>query len=247
MPPRLPDVAATLESGAGGSGVISANANGGVAMEETAMGQPVALRATRGPRLSFLGGGSGGAGTHRKWDSVHLQNGENTIAESRHSSTAGGEGDSVSEHSRARSRDNPNRRSFFRSTSDKTPPLPQYGGPETVIRGGVDGGAKGASRTTRSGSGSASNGASNGAKSKLNGATEWVAELGLRKSMDVGSSERKKSSASDNWMGEGSDADTGGGGGGIVKMGSVRKRLSMLKLGKKSSKANGLMMSVDEE
>ena len=38
----------------------------------------------------------------------------------------------------------------------------------------------------------------------------------------------------------------GGGGAGLIKRGSVRKRLSLLKLGKKSSKA-ALMGSLDEE
>ena len=41
-------------------------------------------------------------------------------------------------------------------------------------------------------------------------------------------------------------SDAGGGGPGLTKRGSVRKRLSMLKLGKKSSKA-ALMGSLDEE
>jgi hypothetical protein len=35
--------------------------------------------------------------------------------------------------------------------------------------------------------------------------------------------------------------------GGARKVGNVRKRLSMLKLGKKSSKGSGLMGSLDEE
>jgi dedicator of cytokinesis protein 3 len=45
-----------------------------------------------------------------------------------------------------------------------------------------------------------------------------------------------------------SDKDSGGGSGGIVKRaGSVRRRLSMLTMTKKSSKGSGLMGSLNEE
>jgi hypothetical protein len=39
----------------------------------------------------------------------------------------------------------------------------------------------------------------------------------------------------------------GGGGGSLGKKNSVRKRFSMLKIGRKSSKGNGMMGSLDEE
>lgn len=35
--------------------------------------------------------------------------------------------------------------------------------------------------------------------------------------------------------------------GGVLHVGNVRKRLSILRLGKKSSKGNGIMGSLDEE
>lgn len=235
-------------------------------VEEASTVQPIALRQGRGTRLSFLGGG---ASTNRKGDSIHLSNSESTIHESRKSSVGGAtEADSVSEHSRSRSKENVNRRSFFRQNSDKAPPMPQYGtGTETTIFGGVNNGhgnTNGTPRVTKSGGGSSgsnnyttsnSRAITEASKPKTNGASEWVAELS-RKSSDLTSMDRKRSMSSSaggmNVMsgGNGNGNVNGAGeadGAGVVKMGSVRKRLSMLKLGKKSSKASGIMVAVDEE
>jgi len=66
---------------------------------------------------------------------------------------------------------------------------------------------------------------------------DWVTDSGPRESTDGTTLDREKATL------EG----TGTGGGGVVKMGSVRKRLSLLKLGRKASKGNDLMVAVDEE
>ncbi len=83
------------------------------------------------------------------------------------------------------------------------------------------------------------NGQTNGHDSSGAG-TDWVTDSGPRESSDLSVLEKERG--------------RGGGGGGsgavdnnAVKIGSVRKRLSLLKLGKKSSKGNGLMGAVDEE
>ncbi|CAK7215919.1 Deoxycytidine kinase 1 [Sporothrix bragantina] len=260
--PKLPDVASALDGTANGTNAV---ANGGVVVEEASAVQPIAaLRQGRGTRLSFLGG----ANPSRKRDSIHLSNSEGTIPQSRKSSVGAAEGDSMSEHSRSRSKENINRRSFFRANGEKAPPMPQYSGPETTIVAGNTasngtGHANGAPRATKT-SGGESNGSNNytpgntstvasgGATSAISktksGASEWVAELTSRKSSDLSSMDRKKSMSS---AGGAVHGDSNGHGevdaGGIAKMGSVRKRLSMLKLGKKSSKGNGLMVAVDEE
>ncbi|CAK7219458.1 Deoxycytidine kinase 1 [Sporothrix curviconia] len=277
--PKLPDVASTLD-GAATNGV-NAVTNGGAVVEEASAVQPIAaLRQGRGTRLSFLGGG---ANSSRKRDSIHLSNSEGTIPQSRKSSVGAAEGDSVSEHSRSRSKENINRRSsFFRTNGDKAPPMPLYSGPETTIIGGYNNN----SNTTANGTGhvndvaaratkaayggrtgrNGSNGSNNYNYASGNmttiagggaavgkpkgGASEWVAELTSRKSSDLSSMDRKRSMSSTGGAaapgdsnGHANAADAGG----IAKMGSVRKRLSMLKLGKKSSKGNGLMVAVDEE
>lgn len=257
MPPRLPDVGSALEGGANGTGGmvgISAVSNGGAVVEEASTVQPIALRQGRGTRLSFLGG----ANTSRKRDSIQLPNGDGAILESRKSSVSRGEGDSVSEHSRSRSKENTNRRSFFRANGDKAPPLPQFGGPETTIVGGTTSNGNGSTqRLTKSGGGSSgsnnyttSNTTASTTKPRSNGASDWVKDMGTRQSSDLGSMDRKKSASSMMSGGNGNSNSNGIGeldAGGVAKMGSVRKRLSMLKLGKKSSKANGLMVAVDEE
>ncbi|CAK7206849.1 Deoxycytidine kinase 1 [Sporothrix eucalyptigena] len=251
--PKLPDVASTLEGTTNGANVVS---TGGAVVEEASTVQPIAaLRQGRSTRLSFLGG----ANTSRKRDSIHLSNSEGTIPQSRKSSVGAAEADSVSDHSRSRSKENINRRSFFRANGERAPPMPQYSGPETTIVGGA--GANGVGngsvpRATKSNGGSngsnnytsvnAANVASTAANKPKGGASEWVAELTSRKSSDLSSMDRKKSFSSTGETGHG-DGNGDVDGGGIAKMGSVRKRLSMLKLGKKSSKANGLMVAVDEE
>ncbi|KJR83872.1 RhoGEF group protein [Sporothrix schenckii 1099-18] len=278
-PPRLPDVASTLEGTANGPRPSGGHAveSGGAVVEEASAVQPIAaLRQGRGTRLSFLGGG---ATTGRKRDSIHMSNSESTIHEtSRKSSVGAAEMDSVSEHSRSRSKENANpnananananaannRRSFFRPNgSDKTPPMPQYTpSMETTIVGGAQYGhsstnGNGTPRPTKSGSSGSNNyyttsTSNNRAPAEANkpksGAGEWVAELS-RKSSDLTSMDRKRSMSSSAGNGQGVSNGVGGevDDPGPAKMGGVRKRLSMLKLGKKSSKANGFMGAVDEE
>jgi len=66
---------------------------------------------------------------------------------------------------------------------------------------------------------------------------DWVTDSGAaRESTDATAVDRERTLS-----------DQGSGGGGIQSLGSVRKRLSILRLGKKSSKGNGLMGSLDEE
>ncbi|OLN87309.1 Dedicator of cytokinesis protein 1 [Colletotrichum chlorophyti] len=69
--------------------------------------------------------------------------------------------------------------------------------------------------------------------------SEWVTDSGGRISSDVNTQVTEKDRASK----EERPADTFG----IVKRTSVRKRFSMLKIGKKSGKSNGVMGSVHEE
>lgn len=68
--------------------------------------------------------------------------------------------------------------------------------------------------------------------------SEWMTDSGER-----GSSEAR-GQTSDR---EHEDRSMSMNGHGTARLGSVRKRLSMLKLGKKSSRERGLMKSVDEE
>ncbi|CAK7274903.1 Deoxycytidine kinase 1 [Sporothrix epigloea] len=249
--PILPVVNYALDGASNGTNKAG---NGDAVVQEASAVQPVAaLRQGRGTRLSFLGG----ANTNGKRDSIHLSNNEGTIPQSRKSSVSATGGDSVSEHSRSRSKENNSRRSFFRANGDKVPPIPQSSGPEPTIVGSNT--ANGARQANDSDSSTVNShftptntftftgaGIANG---KLkSGASEWVAELTSRKSSDLGSMDRKKSLSTAGGAGHGDsnghgDVDSGS----VVKMGSVRKRLSMLKLGKKSSKGSGLMVALDEE
>ncbi|KAL2759794.1 hypothetical protein ACRALDRAFT_1074067 [Sodiomyces alcalophilus JCM 7366] len=68
--------------------------------------------------------------------------------------------------------------------------------------------------------------------------SEWVTDSGGRQSSDVRSSTADK---------EDDERLPPSGGNGLTKKGSVRKRFSMLRLGKKTSRGNVLMGSVDEE
>ncbi len=65
----------------------------------------------------------------------------------------------------------------------------------------------------------------------LSGGTDWVTDSGPRESTDGGSLDKDRVAVD----------------GGVAKMGSVRKRLSLLKLGRKASKGNDVMGAVDEE
>lgn len=70
-------------------------------------------------------------------------------------------------------------------------------------------------------------------QSQANGhdGADWVTDSGGRTSTDTGLTDKEQGERSP----------------GLVKMGSVRKRLSMLKIGKKNSKGTDLMGSLDEE
>ncbi|OAA57606.1 sh3 domain containing protein [Niveomyces insectorum RCEF 264] len=262
VPPRSTDANASLENGTGGANsglaVISAVPNGGAFLEEASTVQPISLRQGRGTRLSFLGGGTGS----RKRDSVQLPNGEGIAQhEQRKNSTAtsgggggggGGDADAMSEHSRrSHSKEIANRRSFFRSNNEKIPPMPTHTGavdpagmvpltPTAAVNGGV------VQRQTTSSS-------SGGGGIGKHSTSDWVAEMGLRKSSDLSALDRKQSSGSGASMMSGGNGNGNGVDGvvvdaaGAAKMGSVRKRLSMLKLGKKASRINGPMVALDEE
>ncbi len=224
-----------------GMAVISTMSNGGAAVEEASTGQPIALRQGRGTRLSFLGGG----GNSRKRDSVHLANGDGSAHSESCKNSMGGEADSASEHSRrSRSKENANRRSFFRANNENVPPLPHFSGPETTITANGGGGGNGSDMHRPSKSGGGSNSSNNynytissGGKTRSNG-TSGEMSRGQERKGSVDNS--MMSGANGSGLGEVE-------GGGVAKMGSVRKRLSLLKLGRKSSKANGLMLAVDEE
>lgn len=71
--------------------------------------------------------------------------------------------------------------------------------------------------------------------------SEWLTDSGDRGSADARThpSELEEKSLGSNGLGIGQ--------GGAARLGSVRKRLSMLKLGRKTSRERGVMKSVDEE
>lgn len=161
----------------------SSNANNMSAEVSTV--QPVSLRQGRGARLSFLGG--------RKKDAQPGQ----TQTNGDQSQQLNGDAETASSGSRSLSKDNPNRRSFFRAHSSDDQRLPRSG--------------------------------TNGTDTS---APEWTTESMPRESMDTAITEKHQS---------------GGDLSGVKSIGSVRKRLSMLKLGKKASKGSGLMGSLDEE
>ncbi|EGY15958.1 hypothetical protein VD0002_g6830 [Verticillium dahliae] len=80
---------------------------------------------------------------------------------------------------------------------------------------------------------------------------DWMTDSGGRRSSDLRTLSRTGTgSGTVERHEERSQASVSSGGNqapGLAKMGSVRKRFSMLKLGKKSSRSNGLMGAVDEE
>ncbi|KAG7120163.1 hypothetical protein HYQ44_004659 [Verticillium longisporum] len=82
---------------------------------------------------------------------------------------------------------------------------------------------------------------------------DWITDSGGRRSSDLRTLSLSRTGTGSGKVErheERSQASVSSGGNqalGLVKMGSVRKRFSMLKLGKKSSRGNGLMGAVDEE
>jgi dedicator of cytokinesis protein 3 len=165
--------------------ITNATLSNGHAEEEASIMQPVAVRQGRGTRLSFLGS--------KKKD---YTNGE------LHQHSNSEDNDTTSNGSRTMAKDNPNRRSFFRSHSAE------------------------ANQNQRN-------------TANTNDASEWVTDSG-RDSYDTGGYTDKDVRESQGGFSKES-------GGGATRMGSVRKRLSLLKLGKKNSKGNGVMGSLDEE
>ncbi|KAK5658687.1 hypothetical protein OQA88_2086 [Cercophora sp. LCS_1] len=166
----------------------------GAAQEEVKIVQPVSLRQGRGARLSFLGG--------RKKDSnppppVPQINGD-------HSHSHDGN-DSDLSRSRSFSKDNPNRRSFFRATHSSSDT--RVAGSSTLANGEQMSPAIGG-------------GGGGGHKMDVSG-MDWVSDS------NEGTTEEK--------------------GGGLHSIGSVRKRLSILRLGKKGGRRGENMGSLDEE
>ena len=168
-----------------------ASAINGTAAEEVSTVQPVSLRQGRGARLSFLGG--------RKKD-------QHSISLINEDATSHPDSEMNLNHARNLSKDNPNRRSFFRahSNDNRQPPI---------------------------------NGLGSTDMSGANG-TEWLTDAGLRESSDGLTLEKDKENA---FALNGLAAPS--------RVGSVRKRLSLLKIGgtKKQPKGNGTMGSLDEE
>ncbi|KAK0705985.1 hypothetical protein B0T26DRAFT_655315 [Lasiosphaeria miniovina] len=119
--------------------------------------------------------------------------------------------------STSRSKDNPNRRSFFRASHSS----PDNTRPSLHINGAADmsGGASGLDWVTDSGA------SAGGAHENSDASTAAATSLGREK-------ERATDHASNVVL---------------LNVGSVKKRLSILRLGKKSSRGNGLMTSLDEE
>jgi len=168
------------------------------ATEDATAVRPVSLRQGRGARLSFLGG------LKKDQSSQHQQqlqqqysppppvpqiNG-NHLANGHHQANNGDHHHNESHASQARGlgKDNPNRRSFFRSHPDQ----PKQSA--VVVRvNGADG---------------------------VGGGGGWA------------ESDAEKAAAEEQ---------------AASKVGNVRRRLSLLKLGKKSSKGSGLMGSLEEE
>lgn len=164
----------------------------GATTEEVKIVQPVSLRQGRGARLSFLGS--------RKKDQapappVPQINGDHPTEE-----------ESNLSRSRSVSKDNPNRRSFFRAHAP--------------------------SESTRSNGTEMSPAVPGGPRPDVSG-VDWVSDLAPRESGDPNALDKEKSQSDHS--------------GGMLHVGNVRKRLSILRLGKKSSRGNGGMGSLDEE
>ncbi|KAK3315502.1 hypothetical protein B0H66DRAFT_346112 [Apodospora peruviana] len=184
--------------------------------EEVSIVQPVSLRQGRGARLSFLGGSSS---SRKKDGGLSKLSSETAAATSAATTRVNGDGgghhhqhQQEDESNSGRSfggKENPNRRSFFRTHSS--------GNTTVHVNGGTD--------------------MSGGA----GGMMDWVTDSGASppkgssdnqsQTVGSGSGEKQLSGASDH----------------SSSIGSVRKRLSILRLGKKTSKGNGLMGSLDEE
>ncbi|KAJ9143333.1 Dedicator of cytokinesis protein 1 [Pleurostoma richardsiae] len=212
----------------------TANGTGGV---EVSTVRPVSLRQGRGARLSFLGG--------RKKEQVPPL----PTQPSQQANGDGGEGEETASKS---SRENLNRRSFFRSQSSDTGNSQNQGQQHNQQQRPATGG------TT----------ATNGAEAMAglgiaggNGNYEWgtVTDRNHHHHGTPGTTVRASSDLSTGYADSSREREKGGaaavsvletmtpGDGGMAKRGSVRKRLSMLKLGKKTSKGSGLMGSVVDE
>ncbi|KAK0634336.1 hypothetical protein B0T17DRAFT_502010 [Bombardia bombarda] len=211
----------------------------GVKSEEVSIIQPVSLRNGRGARLSFLGGRKKDHPQQQQQQQQQSQqappkpessspyspvsppipqiNGDvaNHHTNNDHHQAHEDESGDASSRSRSMSKDNSNRRSFFRSHSSD----------RRVQVNGMD---------VSGGGGGANSGA------------DWMTDSGgARESSDMSALDKEKMFLSSDHNGGGGGG--GGGMGGMLHVGSVRKRLSILRLGKKSSKGNGIMTSLDEE
>ncbi|KAK4442243.1 putative dedicator of cytokinesis protein 1 [Podospora aff. communis PSN243] len=129
------------------------------------------------------------------------------------------EGSNLSRN-RSIGKENGNRRSFFRGHSSSES---NTAGARSA---GYTNGAEMSPATVRSG--------------RIDHSMDWVTDLGAaRESTDATAVDKERTLVASE---HGSSTV-----GGMQSLGSVRKRLSILRLGKKSSKGNGLMVSLDEE
>ncbi|KAK1754419.1 putative dedicator of cytokinesis protein 1 [Echria macrotheca] len=170
----------------------------GATTEEVKIVQPVSLRQGRGARLSFLGG--------RRKDSKHEATPPVPQINGDHGST---NDDSGIGRSRSLSKENANRRSFFRAHG------PSDNNQQSTTLNGTE----------------MSPAIAGGPRPDISG-MDWVSDSAP--SGDSHALEKEKSHSDHS-------------GTNMLHVGSVRKRLSILRLGKKSSKGNGLMGSLDEE
>ncbi|KAL2024335.1 hypothetical protein VTK56DRAFT_8817 [Thermocarpiscus australiensis] len=216
----------------------------GVATEEATVVRPVSIRQGRGARLSFLGGGRKKDHQLAKHDQSAQVNGERVPMH--------GEEDSLARKSSTSGRNGAaaaaaNRRSLFRSQ-----PQPQQ--TNGVDGHGRTGSASASASTSTGGYGygygygyayGVSGGAGAGTGTR-NGSTEWVGDasrgeaFGAEK-LDLKEGQHHPHQHQHQHQHQHSASSLMGSG-----VGSVRKRLSMLRLGKKSSRLGGLG-GVDEE
>ncbi|KAK0705613.1 hypothetical protein B0H67DRAFT_498602 [Lasiosphaeris hirsuta] len=216
----------------------------GATTEEVTIVQPVSLRQGRGARLSFLGGRKkeSVSAPHINGDSYRPTTGQEDETAS-HAKTHSNSNSISRSHSLGQ-KDNPNRRSFFRAVTNSSTvenpssrlsvSLPrQVNGTSSALGGGgsVAAAGEGGMSPARSPARSRGNGFGVGGASPKG--RDWGGD-----------------SAAGSRGEEGVDkvSEHSGGTHGMLNVGgSVRKRLSILRLGKKSSKGSGVMGSLDEE
>lgn len=188
--------------------------------------QPVALRPGRGARLSFLGPRKKDVPQQTLQPITQQTNGDRARSSSMNGDISEQASTGSHDGSRRRSRsaskghqDTPNRLSLFRVHSAQENKAP--GGITGSLTNGTDVSSGGDRMLSRSGT---------------VGTTDWVTDSGggSRGSYDthvVAAAALEKERA----------------GAGTPKLGGMKKRLSLLKIGKKSSKGSAVMGSLDEE